>query len=165
MDSIKRQLLGLFCVAAKGKRFWHSFAKKYLGQNELAILIPDESEDVYFCAFFYLNDLLIQRGKRAAVFLVRDLKMAQKYRTQYSQNVKDVFVLDDVVCRNLITYYRLMNFDSRFLVASFQEPFGRHGERIVHRYPERLHELFALCVYAIRPYSDCYSAYLKGEQK
>ena len=164
MNTIKRQLIENFCAAIKGKRFWHKFAKHYITPDDLAILIPDECEDIYFCAFFYLNDLLIQRGKSKAVFLVRNLKMAQKYNGQYSQNVKKVLLIGDVDCVSLITYYRVQNFDGRFLVASFQEPFGKHGEKIVKRYPDRIHELFALCIYAIKPYSDSYTAYLKGER-
>lgn len=152
-----------FRKAMKGWIFWHSKCKKYAHSNELVVLIPDQTEDIHYCAAFYLNDLLIQQGKERAVILTCNAEITQKYMRKYSYSVKSIIELTDGTIENLLSYYRLCCFDSRFWVASFDKPFGRNGKLLLEKFPEDSHELFAICVYRLKPYSERNEKYLKGE--
>ena len=150
---IKKKLKENLINSWKGWKIWHKISHKDLNENCMAILLPEKDENICRCSALYLNDLLIQSRKEKAVFISCDTNIT-RYAKMYTNNVIKILEISENDAHNLMQFYRLYNFDNRFLIASFRQPFGRNGDKALQMYPKEFDELFALCIYKLKPYTS-----------
>lgn len=153
MQNIKTKLLTNFILSLKGWRIYHKLVHKYPLDHGLYILIPKKNDRICFCAALYLNELLQQRNATSAIFLTSDPNI-EKHTRIYTNNVKMCLYFKEHEIKELLQFYRLYNFSDNFIVASFSEPFGKNCEKLLDLYPDKFEELFALCIYRIKPYNQ-----------
>ena len=151
-SNIKQQMKENLKSSLKGWKLWHKLVHTNPLENGLVILIPEKNEQLCFCAALYLDQLVIQKRSEKVIFLSCDDRI-DKYVKLYANNVYKIIDITESEAKNLLCFYRLYDFDQRFIVASFKEPFARNGEKALELYPEKYNELFAICIYKLKPYN------------
>lgn len=165
LQNIKLKMLSNFISSIKGWKIYHKIVHKYPLKRGLYILIPEMDEKLSFCAALYLNQLLLKKKANNAIFLSCYDSKIEYYSKMFTGNVKEYVFLNSYEINNILQFYRLYNFDERFLVASFSQPFGNNSQKILNIYPENYNELFALCIYKLKPYNSYVDYKLRHEQE
>lgn len=93
----------------------------------------------------YLANLLENRQWESAV-LILPINM-KKDAVNHSENIISIFYWSKSRINALLQYYRLMNFDERFIVASFDFPEGRNGKQLIGLKGLTAEEVFSVGIY------------------
>lgn len=153
-------LLKLFYKALCGRFLWKKMSKNH--SRDLFILIPSDSDNIFYYSSLFLNDVLIEKNYDKAVFLCEDVEKINQLSHQYSTNMKASIKLSRKQINNLITSFRLYSFGDNFILASFDEPFGRNARKALKKFPESTKDLFALGIYHLKPFTFNYEKNLIG---
>lgn len=159
---MKRKMIINFLKAIRGLFYWYKLSKICQLRNNMVILIPEKNEKICYCVALYLNDLLIQRNKEKAIILSID-DCIEEYINIYTLNVQKIIHINQKEVENLMYLYRLYNFNENFLVASFNQPFGKNGNLLFDEFLDDFEELFAVGVFRLKPYNDRNEQLLKKE--
>ena len=116
------------------------------------VLFPSCDTQINYLALLYLDEMLEARGYDNAVLLAHD-PMVLKSASLFSQNILSVVPFSRKKAEDLMQFYCLYDFDSRFIVASLDEPNGRNGSVLIGKKGTTLEEIFVVGVYQVYPFT------------
>ena len=132
----------------KGWYHWHRLTRKYSLDNTAVVLLPSMDREYNYNALLYLNQMLEQRNFSKALILTFDPAVIRAARL-FSEKICEVENFSRKKAEDLMQYYCLYEFDSRFMVASLEEPEGRNAYKLVGKNGTTVAELMAIGVYKI----------------
>lgn len=165
MKDIIKAIYSSSLQSFRGWKIWHKICRKYNKNRFLAVLIPYATDPYNYCALLYLDDLLKDRRYEKAIILTTDENILE-YEKRYTPTHGGGVILDTIICsqeqaNDLMRYYSLYCFDERFVLATFNIPYGK-GISTISSIPNfDFEEAFAYGVYKIRPYSKRVSRQLQ----
>lgn len=122
--------------------------------------IPNVEVDYSKWAFEYLDDLVLARGYEKAIVITKQSGSIAKYK-KYSTRILDILYYNEEEINNFRKFYALCNFDSRFVLATFEVPYGKCIDKISNIPGFSYEEAFAYGVYRLKPYSKIVSKALQ----
>ena len=139
--------------AIKGWVRYHRLVKKYKIQNDGIILMPHLNSRINYVGLLYLKQLISAKNYKRIIILsaISSLK-----------DILCIFNLQSIIVEkcteseiiNLISYYELVDLDSRFYVLSLNKIFGRKvtNNLILHRIAD-LEEIVSLGIYKLENFT------------
>ena len=161
---LRKQMRGNLLQAYKGWYHWHRLTRKYSLDNAAVILMPSLNKGYNYYALLYLNQMLSQRNFSKALILTFDPAVIRAARL-FSEKICGIENFSRKKAEDLMQYYCLYEFDSRFIVASLEEPEGRDVRGIIGKNGTTVEELMAIGVYGIYPFTKEKDAVYKGMDK
>ena len=141
--------------AFRGWYVWHSLVKNHdmkgEHKNTAVILLPQDDAENCFFALLYLDRMLSLRRFDAAILLTVS-PLSDELISMFSEKVFSVESLSSDDADALLQYYELVEFDSRFIAASLDEPNGRNGRVLIGVSHITVEEMVAIGIYKIIPY-------------
>lgn len=130
----------------RGKIIWNKLQKRTIKHNPTGvILIPECDFRMVEYTQKYLAKLLENRQWESVV-LILPIKM-KKDAVNHPEHINSVFYWSKSRINALLQYYRLLDFDDRFIVASFDFPEGRNGKQLIGLKGLTAEKVFSIGIY------------------
>jgi len=139
--------------AYRGWWVWHRMVRKYHIGATAVVLLPGMNPEYNRSALLFLDQMLTERKYENAVIMTVD-EVIVKCAELFSDNLLGVELISRKQAKRLMQFYCLYEFDSRFMVASLDEPEGRNAYRLIGVKGTTVEELIALGVYRLPDYEE-----------
>lgn len=153
MNKIRRQMRKNLLETYRGWWVWHRMVRKYQIGATAVVLMPGTNREYNRSALLFLDQMLKNQKYENAVIMTVDQAVAS-CAMLFSDHILGVELISRKKAERLMQFYCLYEFDSRFMVASLDEPMGRDAWRLVGRNGTTVEELMALGVYKLKIYEQ-----------
>lgn len=149
MSELKKIMRKNLRKAYHGWWIWHCTVKKYhLGRTKV-VLLPSTNDGYQYAALRYVDQMLKWHQYDSVLFLTVDEHITREVASLFSEKILDVVQISRKKAEALMQFYCLYEFDSRFVVASLEEPNGRNAARLIGKNGTTVEELMAIGVYQL----------------
>ena len=150
MFKLRFLLFRNFIGALNGYIFWHRLTRHYTLKECAVILIPSPNKEYTFFSVKYLREMLLNNHFKKALILSNDKTVTSLYDQFNCKNlILDTLILSRKKVRELLDFYNANMYDTRFIVASLEEPAGRNALDYLNLKCISKEDLFAIAVYNI----------------
>lgn len=135
--------------AKNGKEYWLWLMETYnLSDGKYIILIPDAYTKDAYLSLLFLEDFITQKNIKSVIILSTDL-IIKNVSILFSDKIEDVIIIDNKTKEEILKFYCLYEFSSRFIIASLTQPKGRKGIGLINTGKLCQAEIFAVIVYGL----------------
>ncbi len=115
------------------------------------ILFPESEGKVNYFGLLYLDEHLVRNLKKEAL-IVTSCPGVAKVADLFTSKIKDIVILSDDDMESLISYLKLTEDDSKFVIVSLTNPVTRNAKNLVGVKDLTIEQIIAVGIYFIIPY-------------
>lgn len=148
---VRRKMILNLVKSYYGWFLWHILSHKRYVKNTAVLLFPDDDEETQLISLLYLDQMLEKNKYKDAVILTHNNRINNIAGT-FSKRISKIIRFSKRRTGALMQYYRLCEFDKRFICVSLDEPEGRNGSAIVGLNGTTKEEVVVIGIYRLYPY-------------
>lgn len=148
LKAVKKAMRRNLRIALHGWWIWHRIVKRYHLDRTRVVLLPSCNRQYNYAALRYADQMLRFHKFDNVIFLSVD-SAVKNAASLLCQQLHAVEIISRKEAECLMQYYCLLDFDSRFVVGSLDEPNGRNAKGLIGVNGTTVAELVALGVYQL----------------
>jgi len=134
----------------EGREIYNRF-KSQLDAGVKIVLFPENDGKVNYYGLLYLDEHLVRTLTREAL-IVTSCPGVMKVANLFTPKIKDIVIISEKEMESLISYLKLTEDDSKFVIVSLTKPSTRNAKNIVGVKDLTVEQIVAIGIYFIIPY-------------